>query len=125
MAELLAVSVCYASDRFEWLRELQVEEGTTIGAAIERSGVLEAFPDINLSTQPVGIYAKKKTLETVLRARDRIEIYRPLVADPKESRRKRAAKKQVPGTSVQGAPAQEAGVDVPGQGASGSPAAPG
>lgn len=95
MAEMLGISVCYASDRHEWLRTLQVEAGTTIGAAIERSGVLEAFPNINLTTQPVGIYAKKKTLDTVLRERDRIEIYRPLVADPKESRRKRAAKKDV------------------------------
>ena len=94
MAEMLAISVCYASDRHEWLRALQVEQGTTIGAAIERSGVLEAFPDINLTTQAVGIYAKKKTLDTVLRERDRIEIYRPLVADPKDSRRKRAAKKE-------------------------------
>jgi putative ubiquitin-RnfH superfamily antitoxin RatB of RatAB toxin-antitoxin module len=47
-------------------------------------------------TQPVGIYGKKKTLDTVLRERDRIEIYRPLVADPKDSRRKRAAKKTGP-----------------------------
>ena len=95
MAGMLDISVCYASDRHEWLRALRVEAGTTVGAAIERSGVLEAFPDINLATQPVGIYAKKKTLDTVLRERDRIEIYRPLVADPKESRRKRAAKRDV------------------------------
>lgn len=94
MAEMLSISVCYASDRHEWLRALQVEAGTTIGAAIERSGVLEAFPDINLTTQAVGIYAKKKTLDTVLRERDRIEIYRPLVADPKDSRRRRAARKE-------------------------------
>jgi putative ubiquitin-RnfH superfamily antitoxin RatB of RatAB toxin-antitoxin module len=72
---------------------MQVEPGTTIGQAIEQSGVLTEFPDINLATQPVGIYAKKKTLDTVLRERDRIEIYRPLVADPKDSRRRRAAKK--------------------------------
>jgi len=94
MAELLEISVCYASDKFEWLHPMQVEVGTTIGQAIERSGVLEAFPDINLATQPVGIYAKKKALDTALRERDRIEIYRPLVADPKESRRRRAAKKE-------------------------------
>ena len=94
MAEMLGISVCYASDKVEWLHPMQVEAGTTIGEAIERSGVLEAFPDINLTTQPVGIYAKKKALGTVLRERDRIEIYRPLVADPKESRRKRAAKKE-------------------------------
>lgn len=94
MAERLRVLVCYATARDEWLRELEVDPGATIGEAIEKSGVLEAFPDINLTTQPVGIFAKKKTLDTVLRARDRIEIYRPLVADPKESRRKRAAKKE-------------------------------
>ena len=93
MAEVLEVAVCYASARTEFLRALQVAPGTTIGQAIEMSGVLEAYPEINLTTQPVGIYAKKKTLDTVLRERDRIEIYRPLVADPKDSRRKRAAKK--------------------------------
>lgn len=102
MAEMLEIAVCYASSQQQWLRSLQVEEGTTIGAAIERSGVLEAFPDINLTTQPVGIYAKKKTLDTVLRARDRIEIYRPLVADPKDSRRKRAAKKEAAGDAAPG-----------------------
>lgn len=93
-ADMLAITVCYATAREEFLRPLQVAPGTTIGQAIEMSGVLEAYPDINLTTQPVGIYARKKTLETVLRARDRIEIYRPLVADPKESRRKRAAKRE-------------------------------
>ncbi|KQQ97130.1 hypothetical protein ASF77_03985 [Massilia sp. Leaf139] len=90
----MAVVVSYATPRQEFLRALEVEEGTTIGQAIEASGVLTEFPEINLVTQPVGIYAKKKTLDTVLRARDRIEIYRALVADPKDSRRKRAAKKE-------------------------------
>lgn len=90
----VGITVCYASDRHEWLRALEVEAGTTLGEAIERSGVLQDFPDINLTTQPVGIYAKKKTLDTVVRERDRIEIYRPLVADPKDSRRRRAAKKE-------------------------------
>ena len=94
MPEKLHVVVCYATPAQEFLRELEVEEGTTIGAAIEASGVLAAFPDINLVTQSVGIFAKKKTLDTVLRERDRIELYRPLVADPKESRRRRALHKQ-------------------------------
>ena len=92
--EQLEVVVCYATAKDEYLKTLQVAPGTTIGQAIEQSGVLAVYPDINLVTQPVGIFAKKKTLDTVLRARDRIEIYRPLVADPKESRRKRAAKKE-------------------------------
>lgn len=90
----LQVYVAYALPQTEFVRPLRVPPGTTVGQAIEQSGVLSAFPDINLVTQPVGIYGKKKTLETALRDRDRIEIYRPLVADPKDSRRKRAAKKQ-------------------------------
>ena len=89
----LEVVVCYATPTAEFLQAMQVAPGTTIGQAIEGSGVLLAFPEINLVTQPVGIFARKKTLETVLRHRDRIEIYRALVADPKDSRRKRAAKK--------------------------------
>jgi hypothetical protein len=90
----LQVLVAYATAQDEFVRPLRVAPGTTVGQAIERSGVLASFPDINLVTQPVGIYGKKKTLDMVLRERDRIEIYRPLVADPKDSRRKRAAKKQ-------------------------------
>ena len=87
------VVVVYATPGREFIRPMIVAPGTTVGQAIETSGVLASFPDINLVTQPVGIYGKKKTLDTVLRERDRIEIYRPLVADPKDSRRKRAAKK--------------------------------
>jgi putative ubiquitin-RnfH superfamily antitoxin RatB of RatAB toxin-antitoxin module len=93
MAEPLQVYICYANPAREYLHPMQVEPGTTIGQAIEQSGVLQEFPEINLVTQPVGIYAKKKSLDTVLRERDRVEIYRPLVADPKDSRRRRAAKK--------------------------------
>jgi putative ubiquitin-RnfH superfamily antitoxin RatB of RatAB toxin-antitoxin module len=93
MAEGIEIVVCYATSHEEFLHPMRVAPGTTIGQAIEMSGVLEAYPDINLATQPVGIFAKKKTLDTVLRERDRIEIYRPLLADPKDSRRKRAAKK--------------------------------
>ena len=89
MAELLDVVVCYARAGEEFLKPLRVAPGTTVGEAIERSGVLAAYPEISLVTQPVGIYAKKKTLDTVLRARDRIEIYRPLLIDPKEARRLR------------------------------------
>lgn len=91
MADMLHISICYATPQREFLRELAVAPGTTIGQAIEQSGVLTEFPEINLVTQPVGIYARKQTLDTVLRERDRVEIYRPLVADPKDSRRRRAA----------------------------------
>jgi putative ubiquitin-RnfH superfamily antitoxin RatB of RatAB toxin-antitoxin module len=93
MAESVAVAVVYATPAREFIRPMQVAPGTTIVAAIEASGVLAGFPDINLATQPVGIFGKKKDPETVLRDGDRIEIYRALVADPKDSRRRRAAKK--------------------------------
>jgi putative ubiquitin-RnfH superfamily antitoxin RatB of RatAB toxin-antitoxin module len=89
----LQVYVVYATPAEEFIHPMRVPPGTTAGQAIEGSGVLARFPDINLVTQPVGIYGKKKTLDTVLRERDRVEIYRPLVADPKDSRRRRAAKK--------------------------------
>lgn len=93
--EELQVYVVYATPTEEFIHPMRVAPGATVGQAIEGSGVLARFPDINLVTQPVGIYGKKKTLDTVLRERDRIEIYRPLVADPKDSRRRRAAKKAV------------------------------
>jgi putative ubiquitin-RnfH superfamily antitoxin RatB of RatAB toxin-antitoxin module len=93
VAEVVNVVVVYATPQQEFIQPMQVAPGTTIGQAIEGSGVLARFPEISLVTQPVGIYGKKKTLDTALRARDRIEIYRALVADPKDSRRKRAAKK--------------------------------
>ena len=92
-AEALQVYVVYATPQDEFIRPMRVAPGTTVGQAIEGSGVLARHPEINLVTQPVGIYGKKKTLDTVLRERDRVEIYRALLADPKDSRRKRAAKK--------------------------------
>ena len=94
VTEELQVYVVYATPQDEFILPMRVAPGTTIGQAIEGSGVLARYPDINLVTQPVGIYGKKKTLDTVLRERDRVEIYRPLVADPKDSRRRRAAPRQ-------------------------------
>jgi hypothetical protein len=61
----LQVYVTYATPQDEFIHPMRVAPGTTIGQAIERSGVLARFPDINLVTQPVGIYGKKKTLDTV------------------------------------------------------------
>lgn len=87
------VQVCYATADYEFLRELSVPEGTTIEQAIRRSGLLETVAGIDLATTPVGIFSRKKTLDTVLRAHDRVEVYRPLQADPKETRRRRAGGK--------------------------------
>lgn len=89
MAAEIHVQVSYATPELEFLRDLTVAEGTTIEQAVAMAQV----PGIDLNVQPVGLYGKKRPLDTVLRERDRIEIYRPLIADPKDSRRKRAERK--------------------------------
>jgi putative ubiquitin-RnfH superfamily antitoxin RatB of RatAB toxin-antitoxin module len=96
MAELAAtiqVQVCYARPDRQLLRPVTVAAASTLHDAIKRSGILQDAPEIDLSVWRVGIYGKLKALDTVLRERDRIEIYRPLIADPKESRRRRAEHK--------------------------------
>lgn len=92
MAEI-AVQVCYARPDLQMLRDLRLAEGATLRTAIEQSGILAQVPEIDFGSCRVGVFGKLKTLDTVLRDRDRVEIYRPLIADPKESRRKRAEKK--------------------------------
>jgi putative ubiquitin-RnfH superfamily antitoxin RatB of RatAB toxin-antitoxin module len=87
------VIVAWAVPQHALLRPVQVAPGTTIAQAIAASGILQDVPEIDLAVCPVGIYGKKKPLDTILRPLDRIEIYRPLLADPKESRRRRAAHK--------------------------------
>lgn len=89
----ISVQVCYARPDQQILLEVKVDAGATIQAAIERSGMLREVPEIDLEHCKVGVYGKLKPLDAGLRERDRVEIYRPLVADPKESRRKRAEKK--------------------------------
>jgi putative ubiquitin-RnfH superfamily antitoxin RatB of RatAB toxin-antitoxin module len=97
MADELHVQVCYATATQEYLRDLSVAPGTTIEQAIAQSGVLGEIPEIDPALHPVGVYGKKKPLDTVLREHDRVEIYRPLVADPKDSRRRRVQKKDAAG----------------------------
>jgi len=87
------VIVAWAVPQHTVMRPVLVAPGTTIEQAIVVSGLLREMPEIDLSVYPVGIYGKKKPLDTIVRPLDRIEIYRPLVADPKESRRRRAAHK--------------------------------
>ena len=91
MAEQIAIQVCYASEALQFLRALRVDAGTTLEQAVRLSGVLQAAPEIDLATTAVGIYGKKQALDTVLRQHDRVELYRPLIADPKHARRRRKA----------------------------------
>ena len=88
----MIVEVAYALPDKQSLVSLEVEEGTTIKEAIEASGVLDTYDQIDLTRDKVGIFSKFATLDTVLREKDRVEIYRPLIADPKKVRKERAAK---------------------------------
>src|SRR5690606_15855276 len=89
----LHVQVCYARPGLHILRDLSVAQGTTLKAAVSQSGVLEEAGGLDLAACRVGIFGKLKPQDTPLREGDRVEIYRPLSADPKEARRRRAARR--------------------------------
>lgn len=90
MGKLLRVEVAYALPEKQVVIALEVEEGTTALLAIERSGILQQFPGANPRRDGVGVFGKRTALDTPLREGDRVEIYRPLIADPKAARRERA-----------------------------------
>lgn len=85
------VEVAYALPEHQEILSLEVEEGTTVREAIERSGIRERFPEIDLEKNKVGIFGKLTKPDQPVRPKDRVEIYRPLIADPKEVRKQRAA----------------------------------
>jgi putative ubiquitin-RnfH superfamily antitoxin RatB of RatAB toxin-antitoxin module len=91
------ISVCYATPDDVFLTTLEVRQGMTIADAIAASGVLTRFPEIDLARNKLGLFGKLKSADTVVRDGDRIEIYRPLQADPMESRRRRARHKAAAG----------------------------
>ena len=90
-ADRIRVEVAYATPQRQVILELEALPGVTIADAVEQSGICDVFPEIDLAAQKVGIFGKAATLRTVLADGDRVEIYRHLVADPKEARRKRVA----------------------------------
>jgi putative ubiquitin-RnfH superfamily antitoxin RatB of RatAB toxin-antitoxin module len=85
------IEVAYALEDKQTLLNLEVGTDTTLKQAIELSGMLELYPQINLLQDKTGIFGKIAKLDTILREKDRVEIYRPLIADPKEVRKERAA----------------------------------
>ena len=87
----MIVEVAYALAEKQSLISLEVKEGSTLKEAIDASGILKQYKQIDLSKDRVGIFSKFATLDTVLREKDRVEIYRPLEADPKKNRKERAA----------------------------------
>lgn len=84
----------YAAVERQVLRTCAVQEGTNVRAALEASGIADEFPELDLANCPVGIFGKvvADPGRQAVQAGDRLEIYRPLQADPKEIRRLRAAK---------------------------------
>ncbi|AFL72969.1 RnfH family protein [Thiocystis violascens] len=88
--DYLHVSVAYVGEDDQILRHLDVRVGVRVREAIEQSGVLARFPDIDLDSNKVGIFGRQVKLDRLLEDGDRVEIYRPLIADPKEARRRRA-----------------------------------
>lgn len=95
----IEVEVAYARPDKQKIIVLQVSEGTTALKAVELSRIVDDFPEIDLVNAKMGLFGKhfgtrglKPAAEYVLKPRDRVEIYRPLIADPKEVRRRRAEK---------------------------------
>ncbi|RIX49621.1 MAG: RnfH family protein [Rhodocyclales bacterium GT-UBC] len=93
--EMLNVEVCYAQAGRQELVKVKLPAGATLLQALEASGLLEKHPEIDLKKNKFGIYAKLSKPDALLRDKDRVEIYRPLIADPKEVRKQRAAEGKV------------------------------
>jgi putative ubiquitin-RnfH superfamily antitoxin RatB of RatAB toxin-antitoxin module len=91
---VIEIEVVYAAVDRQVLRSVSVAEGATVRAAVVASGIGVEFPELDLAQCPLGIFGKvvADADSRLVQAGDRIEIYRPLLADPKEVRRLRAAK---------------------------------
>jgi putative ubiquitin-RnfH superfamily antitoxin RatB of RatAB toxin-antitoxin module len=91
-SQKIDIEVVLAMPEHQVLVSVELDQGATIADAIEQSAILEAFVGFELDPAKVGIFGRKAAMSDVLRNGDRVEIYRPLIADPKESRRQRALK---------------------------------
>lgn len=90
-AKVISIEVSYALADEQVILDVDIEPSDTVEEAIRKSGVLQLYPEIDLAQNKVGVFGKLTKLDKTLNERDRIEIYRPLIADPKEVRKKRAA----------------------------------
>lgn len=91
--ETIEVEIVYALLERQTLMKLQVPVGTTVEQAIKQSSIMNQFPEIDLDKNKLGIFSRFVEQNTILQQRDRIEIYRPLLIDPKEARRLRIKQK--------------------------------
>lgn len=90
MADSITIEIAYALPQKQELVRLDLPAGSTVQQAIDASGLRQKHPEIDLAKNKVGVFGKLTRLDAPLRDRDRVEIYRPLIADPKEVRKKRA-----------------------------------
>ena len=90
-SESYMVEVVYATPQEQVLLTVEASGDLTVEAAIERSGILRRFPEIELATAKFGVFGKLAKRDALLHPGDRVEIYRALIADPKAARKKRAA----------------------------------
>jgi len=95
MPNEILIEVAFALPQKQIIIPIKVKAGVTAQEAIKASGIIKKFPEIDLNINQIGIFGKLTQLDHVMRERDRIEIYRPLIADPKEIRRQRAAEGKV------------------------------
>lgn len=101
MSESVTIEVVYALPERQSLLTVSVPAHCTVQQAILRSGILDMYPDIDMENQKVGIWSRAVKLSDRIKAGDRIELYRPLIADPKELRRRRAEKAKQEGRANQ------------------------
>ena len=87
------VEVVYALPERQWISEVRLGPGSTVRDAIISSGILQNCPEIELEKAQVGVWNKRAALDHIVCDGDRVEIYRPLLADPKEARRRRAGRR--------------------------------
>jgi uncharacterized protein len=95
MNQEITVEVAYALPKQQLIIPIKVQDGCSAEDAVKMSGILQKFPEIDLTKNQLGVFGKVTKNDTPLRHLDRVEIYRPLIADPKAVRRQRAAEGKV------------------------------
>ncbi|WP_282178047.1 RnfH family protein [Vibrio nereis] len=98
-SDMIHVEVVYALPEEQRVYTLVVNKDMSVEEIIKQSGVLEQYPEIDLAKNKVGVFSRNVKLDATVRDKDRIEIYRPLLADPKEIRRKRAEQAKASGAA--------------------------
>jgi putative ubiquitin-RnfH superfamily antitoxin RatB of RatAB toxin-antitoxin module len=90
MADTIAIEVAFAGPSGQQVRQLHVPRGTTVMGAIDLSGIPDEFPDVTIDPTQLGIFSRRVEAMRTVEEGDRVEIYRPLILDPMEARRRRA-----------------------------------